>query len=104
MAPNGFINFEKIYLIGRTVQQIHLCQETPYNLAPVPVIQEYLDTFMLILKPRDIAAEAKKCEPPEELPGLSEASKRKTLTKGVSYPIILEIQWILKSQRKPLAL
>ena len=56
---NNMINFEKIYLLGRTLHQFHQSQEMRYHLREIPDIQFYLKD-LLILKPKEIAEQAKK--------------------------------------------
>lgn len=55
----GLINFEKIYLLGKTLHQLYLSQELRYHLVEVPSIQEFL-LELLIIPAKEISEQAKK--------------------------------------------
>jgi len=42
---NGHIHFKKCYLVAEVIQKIQQYQQTPFNLQPVPVLQQFLQNI-----------------------------------------------------------
>jgi hypothetical protein len=42
LLPNGHIHFAKCYKVAAVIQQIQQFQQTPYNLAVVPAVRDFL--------------------------------------------------------------
>ncbi|KAJ6123710.1 Guanine-nucleotide dissociation stimulator CDC25 [Penicillium samsonianum] len=44
MTPEGLVNFHKYTMLASTINEVQRLKECPYNLRPVPELQEYLAT------------------------------------------------------------
>jgi hypothetical protein len=42
ISANNHVNFRKCYLVADVIQELQRYQQTPYNLAPVPVVRDFL--------------------------------------------------------------
>ncbi|PRP88143.1 Ras guanine nucleotide exchange factor [Planoprotostelium fungivorum] len=81
-GERGMINFEKLFMLGRCMNQIRSSQESPYNLIPVLKIQAFLINDLSPMSSQQISAMARSCEPPSESPS---DTRRRTISGSIRH-------------------
>jgi hypothetical protein len=86
VCENGMINFEKLFLLGRCINQIRVSQESRYQLVEIPQVQTFLSSQELVsMSSMQILSMAKICEPPNESPtGSFHLKSRKSFSGSFS--------------------
>eukprot|EP01117_Protostelium_nocturnum_P007384 TRINITY_DN2645_c0_g2_i1.p1 TRINITY_DN2645_c0_g2~~TRINITY_DN2645_c0_g2_i1.p1 ORF type:complete len:839 (-),score=296.92 TRINITY_DN2645_c0_g2_i1:166-2682(-) len=67
---NGLINFEKLVMLGRTMNSIREAQKSTFPFAYNHKIHEFLIEGMIPLSSSDLLNKSKQCEPNQESPSL----------------------------------
>jgi len=79
-SPDGLLNLSKQQLIAKTLSKLTLWQKKPFNLQPVPQIQDYINNLELVDDEDTLTSFSKYLEPksdttPEIPPKLKELAK-----------------------------
>jgi son of sevenless-like protein len=61
-TDEGLLNFDKISIFGKVLQQIRTFQQTPYRLFPIPFLQDFLTNKLIMLDDNTLEEESFKRE------------------------------------------
>lgn len=64
---NGYVNFSKCRMVGEVIRSVQRFQQKPYNLKPVPTIQQYLLSHKVVSE-KDCFEMSLIAEPREQRP------------------------------------